>query len=138
MFAKLSILFFYRRIFNTGYNKAFHYTTIALAVFVILWAIGFFFAVLFHCGTNISVNWGTYDEETAYCVSNDKLDMCLVVMDVFADLVLFILPIPLVWTRLCLRCNADRILDCTPEDVCCSALSSTFDFHYWCPVSQTS
>ena len=103
VFAKLSILFFYRRIFNTGHNKAFNYTTIVLAIFVILWGIAFFFVGLLSCGTHVSANWGTYDDIVTYCVSGTNIDMTYVVTDTFADLVLFILPIPLVWTRLCLR-----------------------------------
>ena len=95
MFAKLSILFFYRRVFLTGNNKAFNYTTIVLTIFIICWAIAFFFATLFSCGTHFEANWGTFQEFVDYCYSSQVFNLVYVLTDLLQDLTLLILPVPL-------------------------------------------
>ena len=60
-FAKLSIIFFYRRIFNTGSNRAFNIVTKILIGVVTVWMLGFFFAFLFQCGTDIETGYSTFN-----------------------------------------------------------------------------
>lgn len=95
MILKLSLLFFYRRVFRGRFFDVASWTLIG---FVIAWAIAFFIAILAACGTNMRARFSTLGALREDCVDTFVLSVCLVVFDVFVDLGIMILPIPLVGT----------------------------------------
>ena len=95
---KLSIAFFYRRLFMTARNTLFDWATkLAIAV-VVLWTVAFFFGFIFDCGTHFSSNWGSVEDEIVNCGDSTNLDNGLVVSDLITDVIILCLPLPVVNT----------------------------------------
>jgi hypothetical protein len=90
-FTKLSILFFYRRIFRGLAFDIVSWTLIAVSVG---WTISFFFATVFDCGTNIERNWGNVLDVQTKCINNFKLYLDLAITDVVVDVLILLTPIP--------------------------------------------
>ena len=90
---KLSILFFYRRIFR---GQAFDIASWVLIGVVGAWAITFFVAILAACGTSIAANFQTLSALKGECVDTFDILIALAVSDVAVDLAILIMPIPLV------------------------------------------
>lgn len=90
---KLSILFFYRRIFR---GRAFDIASWFLVGVVGAWAITFFVAILAACGTSIIANFQTLGALKGECVDTFDILIALAVSDVAVDLAILIMPIPLV------------------------------------------
>ena len=67
----------------------------------ILWTIIFGFLLIVQCGTKFNANWGTTQESQKYCNDAALREIGFAVTDVFADLVLLVLPMPIV----CIRCS---------------------------------
>ena len=92
---KLSFLFFYRRIFNTGSVRTFNVLSMALIVIVTCWAISFFFAYVFVCKGHFSAFYdSTQAVEALYCVHTTPLNNGFAISDVITDLMIILLPIP--------------------------------------------
>ncbi|KAI1291170.1 hypothetical protein F5Y03DRAFT_403608 [Xylaria venustula] len=92
--AKLSILYFYRRIFS---SKPFKIITSTLIVIVGIWSVGFFFAYLFRCGTNFWALWAPLEYLIKYCYDSKPLFYTLAISDVITDFVILSLPLFWVW-----------------------------------------
>lgn len=92
---KLSILFFYRRIFR---GRAFDITSWILIGVVTAWAVTFFIAILAACGTSIQANFQTLGALKGECVNTFDILIALAVSDVAVDLAILVMPIPLVST----------------------------------------
>ena len=92
---KLSITYFYRRLFVTRRGSAFDWATIATIVIVGLWTVSFFFGFLFGCGTHVSFNWGSVEDES-HCTALLDLDNALVVSDLITDIIVLCLPLGVV------------------------------------------
>lgn len=90
---KLSILFFYRRIFR---GRAFDITSWVLIGVVAAWAVTFFIAILAACGTSIQANFQTLGALKGECVNTFDILIALAVSDVAVDLAILVMPIPLV------------------------------------------
>lgn len=90
---KLSILFFYRRIFR---GRAFDIASWVLISVVGAWAVTFFVAILAACGTSIAANFQTLGALKAECVDTFDILIALAVFDVAVDLAILVMPIPLV------------------------------------------
>lgn len=90
---KLSILFFYRRIFR---GRAFDIASWFLIGVVGIWAVTFFIAILAACGTSIAANFQTLGDLKTECVDTFEILIALAVSDVAVDLAILIMPIPLV------------------------------------------
>ncbi|KAL8704394.1 MAG: hypothetical protein Q9225_008089 [Loekoesia sp. 1 TL-2023] len=90
---KLSILFFYRRIFR---GRIFDISSWVLVGVVIAWAATFFIAILAACGTSIEANFDTLGALKERCVNTFDILIALAVSDVAVDLAILIMPIPLV------------------------------------------
>ena len=105
-FVKLSILFFYRRIFHHGSRGFFDIFTKILAVFTLLWTISFFIAFVLSCGSHIDYIWGPYINILKYCNETQYADLAYTVLDMVVDMILLILPIPLVSTELTINNEA--------------------------------
>ena len=93
---KLSILFFYRRIFCTTKSGIFHYITIFGVSVVSAWSIGFFFALLLICGSSIEAQWGSLMTLSAKCSSSPALKLGVAISDFIIDCVIMVMPIPMV------------------------------------------
>jgi hypothetical protein len=90
---KISLLLFYKRVFP---NKRFGHAVMATTLFVSLWLIAFFLAQLFEIWP-ISGNWdwnpnGTY----AWEINEAAMNSWLCGTDVIADVVLLLLPVPMI------------------------------------------
>lgn len=91
---KLSLIFYYRSIFNTGQGKTvFSVVSIFLILFTIIWAISFFFAFLFNCGAHPEANWTTYQMNLQYCWPESSFLLVYSWSDFIMDLAVFLLPI---------------------------------------------
>ena len=92
---KLSVIFFYRRLFVKGTNSRFDSITKASIVIVILWTIAFFFAHVFACGVYISNTWGPLTD-LKHCANGDVIANGLFISDFLSDLLVLVLPMPIV------------------------------------------
>ena len=95
-FIKLSILFFYRRMFITRTASKFDIATKVAIVLTAVWATIFFLLQLFICGRYISLNWGPLINWATRCLDFYKYNDALFVSDLITDLIVICLPIPLV------------------------------------------
>ena len=64
---KLSVLFFYRRLFVVNRNSLFDIVTKVAIVVVTLWTITLFFLTIFYCGVHIDAIWGNVIEGAEVC-----------------------------------------------------------------------
>jgi len=96
-FTKLTFIFFYRRIFVTGSSKhnVFGKVTVGVTVLIVLWIIGFVFAFIFNCGSDILANW-TWKIEKEKCDHGLMAENGLAISDFLTDVIVFLLPIPMV------------------------------------------
>ena len=62
----------------------------------IIWTIIIEFLFIFRCGTNFNANWGTLHESQVSCSDENPRQVGFAVTDVFADLILLVLPMPIV------------------------------------------
>lgn len=92
---KLSVIFFYRRLFVKGTNSRFDSITKASIVIVILWTIAFFFAHVFACGVYVSNTWGPLID-LKHCANGDVIANGLFISDFLSDLLVLVLPMPIV------------------------------------------
>ena len=94
---KLSFIFFYRRIFCVGRKlQPFIILTIVVNSIIVVWTIGFFSATLLACKGNFAAWWTSQKTITSECVKTVKLEYALAVSDFLIDVIVFILPIPMV------------------------------------------
>ena len=91
---KASFVFFYRRIFNTGQNKLFQKSSVALLSLVVIWATGFFFSFLFICRVHPTAYWTTLLVEKEKCVNTVALHNTYGVSDVVLDIFIISFPVP--------------------------------------------
>lgn len=116
---KLSIMFFYRRIFR---GRAFEILSWILVGLSILWTVAWFFLALFQCGGHVDYLWGFTKAYGPSCMSGGILLFTNVLTDVILDLSILILPIPLVsdsslfstatWGSICHSDSSDRCANC--------------------------
>ena len=93
---KLSVLFFYRRIFCIVKTGILHYLTILGIVLVSAWSVAFFFAFLLECGTSIDAHWGSIIESQSKCNDTFAIELGLAISDFIMDFLLLVLPLPTV------------------------------------------
>lgn len=67
-----------------------------LIVLCILWGLGFFSAMALICGRHVPAFWGPVQELKAHCPGLHEQEVWLVSTDVFIDILIFLVPIPLV------------------------------------------
>jgi len=98
--AKLSILFFFRRIFcGTDRFSFMNIATWFMIGITTTWAIAFFFANLFECGLNWANNWGaTSTLNGGACINEQAMNDAYFYSDLIIDFILFILPMYNIWT----------------------------------------
>ncbi|KAF4624478.1 hypothetical protein G7Y89_g13692 [Cudoniella acicularis] len=91
--AKLSVIFFYRRIFR---GTIFDIISIGMAVIICIWTAGFFFAILFRCGIQFWALWAPLKYLLANCYASTPMFQAFCISDVITDVI--ILAIPIYWT----------------------------------------
>ncbi|KAI1818235.1 hypothetical protein GGS20DRAFT_581654 [Poronia punctata] len=93
---KLSILFFYRRVFL---GKRFALVTLTLLILSSVWGVAFFFATLFTCYP-VSYAWTTNEgtpEFDAHCYNPVPMFYGSAVSNMIMDIFILIIPAPMVW-----------------------------------------
>lgn len=95
-FIKLSFLFFYRRIFIKSASRHFRIISLSVILIVTIWILGFFFSYLFACKSHMSYYWTSTIKEEHYCVNAKKLHLGYSISDVLLDIIIIVIPIPLV------------------------------------------
>jgi len=90
---KISVLFFYRRIFCVhGRRETFYVLTTGTIGVVVCWLIAFEFSGWFQCGSHISALWdGSYLE---YCTHSFPYLYGLAISDFLLDIWILVLPFP--------------------------------------------
>ena len=94
-FIKLSVIFFYRRIFVTKRWSVFDIITKISTVIIVMWTTGFFLANVFGCGTRFAWGWGPLQDEDN-CVDGLVELEALMITDFITDLFVIFLPFPIV------------------------------------------
>ena len=107
-FIKLSVIYFYRRIFvrNTP-DSRFNLITNITSVVIVIWSFVFFFMQIFRAGIPVSRNWGPLIE-AKHGITGLTLNYGVFVSDFLTDVWVVFLPVPIVSTRL--RQNINMIL----------------------------
>ena len=90
---KLSVLFFYRRIFR---GKWFDIATKSMIAIVTIWTFGFFFTIMFECRLKFWAFWSTLDNLLTYCVDDVLFQKVLSISDVITDGLILSIPLPIV------------------------------------------
>ncbi|KAI1414492.1 hypothetical protein F5Y13DRAFT_16809 [Hypoxylon sp. FL1857] len=104
---KTSFLFFYARVFAIQKHGILNKFLIGFITFIALWAIAFFFATFFECGSNFSRIWNSEREFMMRCTYTINVVLTLCITDFVTDIFIFSIPIPLV---LRLKLSASRKL----------------------------
>jgi hypothetical protein len=92
-FAKLSILFFYRRIFCSAKRNFISYATMIMIVLVVCWMTAFFLVNVFGCGDHFSDNWGNDELVITQCFNVIAMNEGCAASDFGMDLIILLLPI---------------------------------------------
>ena len=89
---------FYRRIFCAGHRNWFWYLTIVMLVLISCWTIIFFFLFVFYCGSNVWAEWSTVMDLATNCPNGPAYQQGLAISDFLMDIMVILLPVPLVCT----------------------------------------
>jgi hypothetical protein len=92
---KLSFLFLWKRIFSQA--KRFVLMCWVMIGIIIAWAISFFFATVFQCGTQWHKNWAPIAIFLTQCVNTLDLLTVFTVTDIVTDFIIILMPVPLIW-----------------------------------------
>jgi hypothetical protein len=92
-FMKLSVLFFYRRIFVF---RTFERVSLFFIIITVGWMLAFFFGFVFDCRLNFSANWGSLASIGENCPFGFLPTIIFTVIDAFLDLCILVLPLPCV------------------------------------------
>ena len=92
--AKLSVLFFYRRIFC---GKPFDIMSWTLIGIVILWFVGSWPSTIFQCGIHFTYLWSSAENVAEHCARGTAIAFGLSVPDVVTDIM--ILSLPVYWVK---------------------------------------
>ncbi|CAG8956466.1 hypothetical protein HYFRA_00003851 [Hymenoscyphus fraxineus] len=95
---KLSLLFFYRRVFTKSVARTFNIVSWVVIFIVITWTVSFFFSLVFICGTDFDAYWQSTVIEKAHCVDTSKLHNAFAISDVVTDFIIICLPMPMIWS----------------------------------------
>ena len=102
VFVKLSVLFFYRRLFVTGQRSLFDRVTKVLLVVMALWGVAFLVASTSACPSRLSAGLpGSPTDVSAYTCARAGPQLAgpaaFIVSDAVTDFVILALPLPMVW-----------------------------------------
>ncbi|KAF2800435.1 hypothetical protein K505DRAFT_970 [Melanomma pulvis-pyrius CBS 109.77] len=94
---KLSLLFFYRRVFCSPWRAFLRLLFSAMITLCIIWGLGFYFSMAFICGTHFSAYWTSVKELRTHCPHLHTQQTWLAISDSIIDGIIFVIPIPLVF-----------------------------------------
>ncbi|KAI1275617.1 plasma membrane protein Pth11-like protein [Xylaria sp. FL0933] len=94
---KASFLAFYMRIFSVDKRGWIHKLLLGMLCFVSLWTTAFFFAQLFGCRLDFYAYWRSTHDLLTKCVQTKQLFLALSITDFITDVVLLLIPVPLIW-----------------------------------------
>ena len=89
---KLSVLFFFRRIFLI--QKRFRWYNDFLIIIILLWGLAYFLAEIFVCGGNPTVLWNPTSAGRSMCVNQTWLNFTFAITDVIGDILVVVTPYP--------------------------------------------
>jgi len=102
---KLSLLFFYRRVFCQPWRAFLSALLSTMIILCIIWGFGFFFSMTFICGIHFPAFWTNVKALNSHCSHLHTQQTWLAVSDFVIDAIIFLIPIPLVCER-----NAETII----------------------------
>jgi hypothetical protein len=95
-FCKLSILFFYRRIFVVSKRDIFDIASKIMIAIVVAWTVAYEFAMAFNCGTKFWAHWGSYLDLFTYCAGGYYIYESCLISDFILDFIILVFPLPMV------------------------------------------
>ncbi|KAK4169820.1 plasma membrane protein Pth11-like protein [Cladorrhinum sp. PSN259] len=95
--AKLSILFFYFRIFAATTASKRYWFLVGLQVFVGMWTVAFFLSFVFQCRLHFWAFFGSTMDLIQNCPGTMYIDLSFCITDFATDLVILAIPVPLIW-----------------------------------------
>ena len=90
---KLSVIFLYRRIFR---GTLFDICSKFMIGLVTVWTLGFFFTILFQCGSNFWALWSNLFNFLSYCLDDVVYLEVNSISDIITDVLILVIPIPMV------------------------------------------
>lgn len=96
-FIKLSIIFFYRRVFIVQRSDWMNIATHVFTGVVVAWTLAYIFAIAFSCGTHWSAHWTSYAAMFEHCNGGYPIQHIvesLLITDLILDVLIVALPIP--------------------------------------------
>lgn len=97
-FIKISIVYFYRRIFIVNKKSIFNIVTHVFNVILFLWSVTFVLIIIFPCGRHVDVSWGPPDQQLLWCQKiGHTSEEGLTTSDLILDIALLLLPLPCIW-----------------------------------------
>ncbi|KAL8688423.1 MAG: hypothetical protein Q9218_005663 [Villophora microphyllina] len=94
MFAKLSILILYYRIF--GIDRKFRYACLFIIVIVVGYCTSCGLAKIFICSP-VKAGWAKHYKGPKHCADHIKIDFVLGWFSIFTDFAIFLMPAPMLW-----------------------------------------
>lgn len=88
---KLSLLFFYRRLFV---GKGFNILSWVLVGVVALWMAVYTFGLFFDCGSDIAANWASIEVVSEKCAFGYLPTIVYTILDAVLDLIVLVSPLP--------------------------------------------
>ncbi|KAI0835131.1 hypothetical protein F5Y06DRAFT_139406 [Hypoxylon sp. FL0890] len=93
---KTSFLFFYARVFAIQKHGVLNKLLMGFIILIVLWAVAFFFSILFECGYDFRKIWSSEEEFMMQCSYTLSIVLSLCITDFIIDIFIFVIPIPLV------------------------------------------
>jgi len=94
-FIKLSVLFFYRRLFALSSSKFENVTRVAIVI-SISWTLAFLLVQIFSCGVHFEYHWGPLSQQHL-CHGGLPFLEGLMISDFITDFLVLFLPFPMIW-----------------------------------------
>jgi hypothetical protein len=91
---KMSVLFFYRRIFTS--HQRFRTVNTFVIILIGLWSLAYMIAEIFVCGTTPQVLWTHGADPNAVCVNRNDLNFTYAISDVIGDILVVFMPFPVI------------------------------------------
>ncbi|KAI9697142.1 MAG: hypothetical protein M1820_007877 [Bogoriella megaspora] len=89
-FIKLSVLFFYRRIFSVRHH--FRLFNTILIWLVAAWTLAFFWTEVFVCGTDFTVQWKNRKTAPQHCIDHGTELLVFGITDLVGDIIIVVMP----------------------------------------------
>lgn len=116
---KISVLFFYLRIFSATRQTITHKVMVGLIALIAVWMSAFFFVQLLVCKGNFWAYWSSAVNLQKFCPGTTYKSLAFAISDFITDVIILAVPIPLVRNYLLLtkRTKANTSVDLAFEYV---------------------